>query len=244
MFSRKQRCKASFLVLWTMYCSFDYCFVYMYTFALHFSTRIVCCACCPPMPFIYCLCLQTLWIWTWSKKQNKKRTHNSIDQINAVTRHLHTWWNATYKLDRIENEWIKRERLDDVSITRHTIFFIQYIQKPLTSSNVKSIHKWNSPEKRLFHILRNTPRCSVSLSFPCRFYRSLCYFIFKQICLEKFSVHLCLYKNTRSFKCKQVYKKKDWMHEPEAMRAKGEMNIQLYLLVVVFFFPFLPMFTI
>lgn len=50
---------------------------------------------------------------------------------------------------------------------------------------------------------------------------------------------------TTSFECKQMCtrekeRENGWMHEPEAMRAKGDVNIQLYLVFSfsVFFFLF------
>lgn len=154
-----------------------------------------------------------------------------------MTRHLHTWWKRNaqwiYSLQirqRKKSGWNKKKQSAIgwcsrvyvwVSISRHAIrcdiFFIQYIQKPLTSSNVKSLHKRNSPEKSGFFISFTLPitlphaLSAIASHHLFRNSRSLCYFGFKKICLENFSVHLCLYKIQHLLnvnKCTKKVKKK------------------------------------
>lgn len=87
---------------------------------------------------------------------------------------------------------------------------------------------------------------SATLSCLSRTSRSLCYFT-KKICLKALSPRTFTFmQNTTSLKCKQMYEQEEkigWMHEPEAMRAKGDVNIQLYL-VFSFSLSVLSMFTI
>lgn len=141
----------------------------------------------------------------------------------------------------MENGWIK-ERLGDMEhFKTYDTFHTKYIQKPLASSNTESIAQMKFTGKSGFLI---SALASPLSSFSFSIYPSTPWFSFTLLfhflkdlpeSSRPFSAHLCLYKTqhllnvnkyTREWRKRE---RNDCMHEPEAMRARADVNIQLYV---------------